>query len=489
MTNLHRTKETIASSANGKKRPDVLLLSSSLLRDRILLYTPFLNVLRRDASVKVWAGSARNPRFREVWGASPAIVEDFPKVHPFKEFPYNYLRRLNEFTWDFRQRPPSRLSMMRHIRDKSQNASIRALKLPARVLALMKLERTFENWLEKLLLTYPRSPEALERLRASPPAVLVSTGPFWFMEPAIVAVAKNLGIPTLALIPSWDNLSTKGRLVFKYDGYLVWSEQAKRELHNFYPHTRQVPTYVVGAPPFDVLFQERFHLSREEFCADQRLRPDLPIILYAVGSPNFLREQYGALYMAERVARGDLGEVQLIVRPHPVFDEAEIGGMFSKFSPRVIVQRTGEAGMAVTARCQDERQITDWVNTFRHAAVVVNLSSTVTIDAAIFDCPVVNLDYDPEPGQPNQALVKDVNHLWTHFKPVAESGGVWLVNNFEEMIEAVKTYLVRPEMHREKRRWIAESVCGYLDGQCGERMAQAILDFIGHRTKEKRAQS
>ena len=106
---------------------------------------------------------------------------------------------------------------------------------------------------------------------------------------------------------------------------------------------------------------------------------------------------------------------------------------------------------------------------------------TVTIDAAIFDRPVVNLDYDPEPGQPNQELVKDINHRWTHFKPVAESGGVWLVNNNEEMLQAIRTYLLHPELHSEKRKWIAKYVCEYLDGRCGERMAHAILDFThGH---------
>ncbi len=88
------------------------------------------------------------------------------------------------------------------------------------------------------------------------------------------------------------------------------------------------------------------------------------------------------------------------------------------------------------------------MNTFRHADVLVNLSSTVVIDAAIFDRPVVNLNYDPEPGRPNQALVKDANHCWTHFKPIAESGGVWLVNEPDEMVEAVKGYLQHPELHR-----------------------------------------
>ena len=89
----------------------------------------------------------------------------------------------------------------------------------------------------------------------------------------------------------------------------------------------------------------------------------------------------------------------------------------------------------------------------------------------------MNLDYDCAPGQPNQALIREINHSWTHFKPVAESGGLWLVNNPRELVDAIRSYLANPSLHREKRRWMAEYVCGYLDGQCGERAARAILDF------------
>jgi hypothetical protein len=177
----------------------------------------------------------------------------------------------------------------------------------------------------------------------------------------------------------------------------------------------------------------------------------------------------------------------MIIRPNPIHDFVEVAERARKYHPRVIMQRTSESGTCLTARSQNERQITEWVNTFRHADVVVNLSSTVAIDAAIFDRPVVNLNYDPEPGQPQQALVKDVNHRWTHFKPIAESGGLWMVNDPEEMFEAVKTYLAHPELHREKRRWVAEYVCGYLDGRCGERMAAAILDFVNRNAKGRAA--
>ena len=160
--------------------------------------------------------------------------------------------------------------------------------------------------------------------------------------------------------------------------------------------------------------------------------------------------------------------------------------MFAKFGPHVVVQKTDNPSAGIADRFQSEAQVRTWVNTLRHADVVVNLSSTIAVDAAIVDCPVVNLDFDPEPGHPNQDLVKDVNHCWTHFRPIAESGGLWLVNNVDEMIHAVRTYLEQPELHRDRRRWIAEYVCGYLDGRCGERMAEAILNFLENHVSTQR---
>jgi CDP-glycerol glycerophosphotransferase (TagB/SpsB family) len=310
--------------------------------------------------------------------------------------------------------------------------------------------------------------------------------PHFYEDPAVVAEAKRLGISVLAFITSWDNLSTKNRMLFRYDAFLVWSERMKEELHYFYPYSRSVPVYVVGAPQFDVFFQNRFRMSRDEFCAQQSLQGSLPIVVYALGSPNFLPgEWYAAYYLAKKVAEGELGNAQLIVRPHPLFDSEDLHQKFRAFGPRVVVQRTGQTDLPSNARFQNEEQIREWVNTFRHADVVVNFASTATIDAAILDKPVVNLDFDPEPAQTRQSLVKDVNHAWTHFRPIADSGGIWLVNSLDEMLEAVSTYLRHPELHCEKRQWIARYVAGYLDGLCGERMARAVLDFARSNLKKR----
>jgi hypothetical protein len=450
----------------------------------MLQHTRLLDELSEHVTPEVWAMSARNPQFRPVWESLPVVTNEFPAIRGFKES-LNYLRRLNEFTWDYVQRPPSRLSMDRHVRNKNQSRAVRALKFPARVMAALGMGRVFEERLEKALLAYERSSSASKLLEESRPDVIISTGPHRYEEPAIISAAKQLGIPVLAFISSWDNISTKGRFLFKYDGYLLWSERMQQELHDFYSHSRDVPSYIVGASQFDVFFQDRFRQSRAEFCAGQGLRSELPIVVYAVGSPNFISGEYnGALDMARRVDRGELGDVQLLIRPHPIHDNGELAEGLSKLSSRIVLQRTADPGTPLTARSQDDGKILEWVNTFRHADVVVNLSSTVAIDAAIFDRPVVNLDYDPGPGSPKQELVKDVNHSWTHFKPIAESGGLWLADTPAKVVEGIKTYLKHPELHREGRRWIAEFVCGYFDGRCGERMADAIQHFVNNHLEE-----
>ena len=459
----------------------ILILSSSLLTDRILRYSGCLKTLTEHAETHIWTASADHETGREAWQAYSESVQasPFPEVRAYRQIPFNYLRRMNEFAWDFKLRPPSRLSMDRHRRSKRMSKRVRAMRIPAWFVAKLGLSGWFEKMLEKLLLSYPRSPEGAKRMAALKPDLMVILKPFQFHEPAMVREARRLNIPILALIPSWDNLSTKGRLVFRYDGYMVWSDVQKAQLSHFYPASRRVPSYLIGAPQFDVFHRPEFYLDRTAFCQQYGLDPNRPIILHAIGSPHFFREDYGALELAKRVVQGEYGDAQLLVRPHPVHDKAELKQQFEPYAPRVALQQTARVDLPLHRRLQTDDDVVDWINTFRHADVVVNTVSTVAIDAALFGKPVVNMNFDPEPGQPNQEILKEVSSIWTHYQPVMALGGIWQANSYEEIGEGIRTYLKNPELHREARETMTRFVCGFIDGRNGERMARAMLSFPG----------
>jgi hypothetical protein len=60
-----------------------------------------------------------------------------------------------------------------------------------------------------------------------------------------------------------------------------------------------------------------------------------------------------------------------------------------------------------------------------------------------------------------------------------------MVNNIDEMVTATATYLRQPELHREKRRWIVERVCGKVDGKAGRKMAEAVKTLLDQSQRHR----
>lgn len=468
-------------------RPRILILSSSLLTDRMLLWSDCVGHLAERSEVEIWAASCGADARRDPWSDLEARVRTFPEVGPFRER-FNLLRRVNEAVWDARLRPPSRLSMERH-RHQPPGIPVSLARGLGRALALLPVERQFERLLEAILLRQRRSHQTAERLAELRPDLLVTMAPFWFHEPGVVIEAKRLGIPTVALIPSWDNISTKKRLVLRYDGYLVWSDLARRQLHHFYPQSLHVPVEVVGVPQYDVFFDDALGSRREEFLDSYGLDPRRPTILYAIGSPNFIAgEVTGAVDLAETICRGELGDVQMIVRPHPVHAREPIDEQFAPYAPRVVVQTPSAGGDTPFERRQEGEHIRQWIDTFRHVDVVINLASTVALDAAFADRPVIDIAYDPHPRRRDQALIEEITSEWTHLRPMFESGGVWVVRDVAELHHAILTYLEHPELHRAERRAMLETICGHTDGRSGRRFGQAVEGLaaaLGGRTDRR----
>ena len=84
----------------------IVILSSSLLTERMFIHSSFAGAItmKGEAEWHLWTTAVNERRLESPEGLR---IEPFPAIRPFREFPYNYLRRFNEYVWDFRLQPPS----------------------------------------------------------------------------------------------------------------------------------------------------------------------------------------------------------------------------------------------------------------------------------------------------------------------------------------------------------------------------------------------
>jgi hypothetical protein len=109
----------------------------------------------------------------------------------------------------------------------------------------------------------------------------------------------------------------------------------------------------------------------------------------------------------------------------------------------------------------------------RRAGVCVNVASTLAIDAALADTPVVGVAFDASASLPHERSIRRA-YDYTHYRPIVESGGAPIAGSFEELIDRVNGYLADPTRDAVGRRRIAEEPAGLLDDHAGRRVARAI---------------
>lgn len=115
------------------------------------------------------------------------------------------------------------------------------------------------------------------------------------------------------------------------------------------------------------------------------------------------------------------------------------------------------------------------VNTIYHSEMVLNSSSTITVDAAILDKPIIcfgyDIDFDPKFPKGRALAYTQSNH----YQSLVQTGGVDVVKSEQACIEAIKRYLADPLLDKEGRKKIVETVTVVPDGKAGIRLSDEII--------------
>jgi hypothetical protein len=233
----------------------------------------------------------------------------------------------------------------------------------------------------------PAAKNVVADLRSvAPDVVLVSPANMRFTEEIeYVKGAQRLGIPTAALVLSWDNMSTKGLISVRSDLLLAWNRAHAAEAVAYHGIAKD-RILLTGAPFFDKWFDRNEHvMERPEFLRSAGLPDDAPFVLYLGSSRNIAKdESWLVAELLERLGHSaTLGTANVMVRPHPA--NAKPFMELAQSNPRVVVwppagQLPESGGMQA-----------DFRNSVQHAAAIIGVNTTAMIDALILGRPCIAL--------------------------------------------------------------------------------------------------
>ena len=281
--------------------------------------------------------------------------------------------------------------------------------------------------------------------------------------PPVIA-ARELGIPTATFIFSWDNLTSKSRIAVPFEHYLIWSSLMRSELLQFYPTVPVEQTHIVGTPQFDAYADPRILWPREEFFARIGADPGRPLICYSGGDTVTCPDDPRHLeVLAEAVQAGQIhGRPQVLLRPSPVDDGRRYEPVLRRHKDLICSLPNWSQGHSsewtkVIPRPDD---VTFLANLTEHADLNVNVASTMTLDFAIHDKPVVNIAFDVSDPPPYGIPLWEWHYRKEHYRPVVEFGAARVARSPEELAEHVNDCLARPHSDAAGRRKLVELQLG-----------------------------
>jgi hypothetical protein len=320
------------------------------------------------------------------------------------------------------------------------------------------------------------------------PDLVVASTAGWRLDRYLLREATQRGVPTLAAIVGWDNPSSYAIPGAPMDYATCWSELQKDELvygSDWSPER----VHVGGIPSYDGYFRKTWLMPRDEYFKLHGLDPQRKLISYACSFVHFAPNYPNVEALAKLVSSDELAEPsQLLVRLHPshfqdkpvMFAEErkKIHALETQY-PHVHVVRPVALGGSLgyySGEDMDEKS-----SMMAHSDVFVTVYSTMVVETAVHDTPIVAAVIDT-PGGWNKPKkfslsLKEIGNWPTHQRfREAKAGRV--AQNEAELCDILNAYLKDPALDAIERRAFIEQEITYTDATAGKRTAEYILKLL-----------
>ena len=304
-------------------------------------------------------------------------------------------------------------------------------------------------------------------LKKEMPALVAGFSPDGNREMALLQAASDLGIPTIIMIRSRDNLVSKISFLSKVDNYLVWSEHQKIYFYHLYPEFRNSVVRAIGSPQFSRHNNPAFRLPRHEFFKRIGLDESRPLVVFCLENPAIVSHQANmAIALAEVFCTGRIHKnAQLLIRNHP----RAFGSDYDPLKGRKFKDVAVYPPPTSKPLGQHDNDLVRFVledepmqlATMAYQNLNVNIMSTATIDSVIFDKPVIHMAFDIPVDTPANVSVKRFFKR-SDYKIIEKTGATDKASSMDDLVRLINYNLEKPEEKSKQRNLLVAKDIGIL---------------------------
>ena len=294
-------------------------------------------------------------------------------------------------------------------------------------------------------------------------------------------IAHKMGITTATFVFSWDNLSSRGRILPPYDHFLVWHEGMRDELLHLYHFIKPMQVHITGTPQFDYHFKPEYQMTRQQLAEHIGFDPNRPFVLYTTGMDRDFPGEVGHVHTVIEI----LKEIEISKRPQLVVRTYVKGN-----SPEMeVLAHTNTPDVFFPPVLWDtnwfmpqEEDLAIYSSLLKQCLFGINPASTVSLELMMYGKPVMNLGFDP-PGTNLPGPLHWQRHIgFDHYQWVVAGGGVRVAYSVEEMRAIIQEYVHRGNCLREEQQRFLDGFFGpTLDGNSGKRVANTLINLMEHK--------
>jgi len=327
------------------------------------------------------------------------------------------------------------------------------------------------------------------------PLLVLGSTPGWREDRYLLREAIARGIPTASIILGWDNPSSYSLPGAPVEQITCWSEIQKEELvlgSDWDPGR----IHVGGIPIYDGYFDRRWLMGRDAYFNLHGLDPKRKLLSYACSFVSFSPNYQNIEALADLVASDELCEpCQLLVRLHPnhfwdnwLFkDERERIYRLAEEYPHVHVVEPVPIGGELGHYSGED--MPEKASMMAHADVFLTVYSTMVVEAALHDSPVISVCIDAPRGWgyvrklPLRKYSLPLSKIgnWPTHDRFRRSGAGRVVYDKDQLRKAINDYLQDHTLDAEARREFIRREVTFTDGSASKRTGEFLVSLINRR--------